>query len=111
MARRKQSLDAGRLSHLTRERGSGRLCGLRNGEQHVDKLAQRTAGTASLRRGAVGLGVVCRRRSERRMLGWAYGPNLRIASARPTATSQPEKRVAITRKHRSQRAFGPLGLV
>jgi len=37
-----------------------------HGEQHVDKLAQRTDGTVSSGdEGAVGQGVVCRRRSER----------------------------------------------
>jgi hypothetical protein len=46
--RRGRSRGTGRLSPLTRERGSGRLCGLRNGEQHVDKLAQRTAGADRL---------------------------------------------------------------
>ena len=50
MARRERSRDSVCLSPLTSEPGSGRLCGLRIGEQHVDKLAQRTAGVATSKR-------------------------------------------------------------
>src|SRR4051812_3332589 len=59
MARRKQSLDAGRLPPLTGERGSGRLCGLRNRGQHVDKLAQRTAGRAPFEKRGLGAWASC----------------------------------------------------
>ena len=42
--------------------------------------------------------VVCRRRSERMGLGAGFRAGaVRTDSARPTATSQPETRVAITR--------------
>jgi hypothetical protein len=60
-------------------------------------------------RGPETRGVVCRRRSERWMLARGLRVWCQDASARPTATSQPVKRVAITRRPWSVRAFGPGG--
>jgi hypothetical protein len=98
----KRSEGTPRLSPLTGECISGRLCGLRNREQHVDKLAQRTAGRDPSWEGDRDCGVVCRRRSERRMLvrGRAYGSGPRLPGWLRLAQQQQvsqRTRVAITR--------------
>jgi hypothetical protein len=98
MVRRKQILDTSRLSPLTGERGSGRLCGLRNRGQHVDKLAQRTAGTASLMRGGwePGSRVPKTERAE------DAGVGLRAASQDRFGSSNSNKSAREARGHHTQ---------
>src|SRR5215218_8463139 len=105
MARRERSRDITRSSPLTDELRSGRLCGLRNRERHVDKLAQRTAGGGVLlgREGRRWARASCAEdgASESRSgLEFSFGRDtgaVRRIRLDSTATSQPETRVAITR--------------
>jgi hypothetical protein len=107
VARRGQSRELVRLSPLTSELGSGRLCGLRIGEQHLDKLAQRTAGVMSSFEEGLRVRASC---AEDGASGWMLvrGVGFRVQPERPGSIrlvqqqeSQPDVRGHHTQRRRT----------